>query len=220
MTWYHCMHLSFLFQLCNPLIFFVICVKFFLSLLLSLSQKQQSQIGYPALACLPPSVANPPTTLPPQYEPNLPQSYSPSLAGSLQSFGCAAGLIPPQFNQGLIALDMPMSAATASSSSSSPALLPQSKLNMGGFDPNRFMVGGPIPGSLPNHEVARAIGGMGMPLVVAGRNEPGGAGGIVEGSSGEGGNGYKRQRKRTYSQTNQDMQQGIIIQNVSISNKK
>ena len=60
------------------------------------------------------------------------------------------------------------------------------------------MVGGPIPGTLPNHEVARAIGGMGLPLVVTGQSEGG------EGGGGEGG-GYKRARKRTYSQTNQDM---------------
>ena len=162
-------------------------------------QQQQSQMGYPALlqsACLPPSVANPPTTLPPQYDTNFSQSYSPSLSTSLQSFGCAAaGLIPPQLNQGLIAVDMPMAAAVPLSSGSQH----HSKINIGGLDHHhKFMVSGPIPGALPNHEVARAIGGMGLPLVVTGQSEGGDGGG-------ENG-GYKRARKRTYSQTNQDMQ--------------
>ena len=179
---------------------FAVLISLLYLLYLSL-QQQQGQMGYPALlqsACLPPSVANPPTTLPPQYDTNFSQSYSPSLSSSLQSFGCAAaGLIPPQLNQGLIAVDMPM--ATAASSA-----VPHSKINIGGLDHHKFMVSGPIPGTLPNHEVARAIGGMGLPLVVTGRNEGGGGGGPIE-SGGESG-GYKRARKRTYSQTNSDLQ--------------
>ena len=86
-------------------------------------------------------------------------------------------------------------AAVASSSSGSH----HSKINIGGLDHHhKFMVSGHIPGAIPNHEVARAIGGMGLPLVVTGRSEGGDRGG-------ENG-GCKRARKRTYSQTNQDMQ--------------
>ena len=88
-------------------------------------------------------------------------------------------------------------AATAVSSST----VPQSKgggVNIGGLDPHhRFMVGAPIPGTLPGHDIARAIGGVSVPLVVAGRNE---RGAIREGGE------FKRARKRTFSQTNQDLQ--------------
>lgn len=152
-------------------------------------------MGYPALlpsACLPASVANPPTTLPPQYD-NFSQSYSPSLPSA---FGCAAskfgGLISPQLNQGgLIALDMPMAASTTPQSSK-PALH-----NLG-LDQHRFMVGAPLSGTLPGHEVARAVSSVGVPLVVAGGNDAGV--GAMEGSA------YKRSRKRPYSEANTDTQ--------------
>lgn len=154
-------------------------------------QQQQGQIGYPALlpsACLPQSITNPPTTLPPQYDT---PSYSPSLSSTLQTFTPVAankfsGLLPQQLNQSLIALDMPT---------------PQSKhaaLNAGLEQP-RFMVGGPLSGTLPGHE---AVGSVGVPLVVTGRSDVGvgGMGGAMENG------GYKRSRKRPYSQANTDIQ--------------
>lgn len=149
-------------------------------------------MGYPTLlpsACLPQSaVANPPTTLPPQYD-NFSTSYTPSL----QSFSTSSkfnGLLPHQLNQGLIALDVPMTTV----SQSKPGM------NNLGLDQHRFMVGA---GALPGHEVARAVGSVGVPLVVAGRSDPGV--GAMVGAVDNGGS-YKRPRKRSYSQANADVQ--------------
>ena len=156
------------------------------------TQQQQGQMGYPTLlpsACLPQSVTNPPTTLPPQYDTNFNPSYSPSLPNTFQSFAANNfnGLLPQQLNQSLIAVDMPVNHTS----------IPHSKhtgLNIGGLDQHRFMVGGPLSGAFPGHEVARAIG---VPLVVTGRNDTG----IVENSPV-----YKKSRKRRYSETGTDMQ--------------
>ena len=81
---------------------------------------------------------------------------------------------------------------------------PQSKqgcVNLG-LD-HRFMVGGPLSGALPGHEVARAVGNVGVPLVIAGRSDVGVG---AMGGSVESGSAYKRSRKRSYSQTNNDTQ--------------
>ena len=153
------------------------------------AQQQQGQMGYPTLlpsACLSQSVTNPPTTLPPQYDTNFNQTYSPSFPGTFQSFA-ANGLLPQQLNQGLIAVDMPASTSLAQSK--------HAGINIGGLDQHhRFMVGGPLSGAIPSHEVARAIG---VPLVVTGRND---AGAIENGPS------YKKPRKRLYSETSSEMQ--------------
>lgn len=69
-----------------------------------------------------------------------------------------------------------------------------------GLDQHRFMVGA---GALPGHEVARAVGSVGVPLVVAGRSDPGV--GAMVGAVDNGGS-YKRSRKRSYSQANADVQ--------------
>ena len=60
------------------------------------------------------------------------------------------------------------------------------------------MVGAPLSGALPGHEVARAVSSVGVPLVVAGGSDAGV--GAMEGSA------YKRSRKRPYSEANTDTQ--------------
>ena len=87
------------------------------------------------------------------------------------------------------------------------AVTPHSKhagLNVG-FEQPRFMVGGPLSGTLPGHEVAQAVGSVGVPLVVTSRSDAGvGAmGGAMENG------GYKRSRKRPYSQANTDIQGNV-----------
>ena len=163
-------------------------------------QQQQGQMSYPTLlpsACLPQSVANPPTTLPPQYD-NFTTTYAPSFSNGLPSL-CGGnkfnGMIPPHLNQGVIALDMPSAAAAQTKHSL------HSGLNMD----HGFMVGGQLQGALPGHEVARAVGSVGVPLVISGQSDRR-MGATMAGARGDSAsgrdNGYKRVRKRSYSQTN------------------
>ena len=88
------------------------------------------------------------------------------------------------------------------------AAAPQSKhglhggINLG-LDQHRFMVGGPLSGALPGYEVARAVGSVGVPLIVAGRSD-GGIGAAMGGATEN--NIYKKTRKRSHSQTSNEMQ--------------